>query len=168
MGVSISRLVKWDLNAPKSVFGDYRYIRIKEHPSANSLGYVAEHKVVAENEIGRLLEEDEVVHHINGDKLDNSPDNLAVMKRPEHGILHGIICKKMRVVLLCPHCGKAFVRRKGHTHLTKKNKLNATFCSKQCSLDFAADMRVHGMTDEQKHRIATNVVGFIEYGLASK
>ena len=66
----------------------YRMLLKPQHPNADSKGYVREHRLVAEAKIGRLLTEDEVVHHINGDKLDNSPENLEVMTKAEHTSLH--------------------------------------------------------------------------------
>lgn len=46
------------------------------------------HRVVAEMMLGRELTADEVVHHKNGDKTDNRPENIEVMTRAEHASLH--------------------------------------------------------------------------------
>lgn len=48
---------------------------------------VFEHRFLKEQELGRKLSNNEVVHHINHDKLDNRLENLMVMTRREH-ILH--------------------------------------------------------------------------------
>jgi len=47
------------------------------------------HRVVAEQGLGRKLKRNEVVHHLDGNKLNNDPDNLIVMTRQEHSRLHG-------------------------------------------------------------------------------
>lgn len=46
------------------------------------------HVVVMEERLGRRLKPDEHVHHINGDRTDNSPDNLALVTRSGHARLH--------------------------------------------------------------------------------
>lgn len=48
----------------------------------------AEHQIVAEYMIGRPLEKNEVVHHINYIRDDNNPCNLKVMKKDEHDMFY--------------------------------------------------------------------------------
>lgn len=46
------------------------------------------HQVIAEIWMGRPLAEQECVHHIDGNKFNNDPDNLAIMTRSGHARLH--------------------------------------------------------------------------------
>lgn len=54
----------------------------------NKKGNVKQHRRIMEEHIGRRLEPDEVVHHINGIKTDNRIENLQLMTRTEHSSLH--------------------------------------------------------------------------------
>lgn len=58
------------------------------HYRANQDGYVLEHIALAEQKLNRRLLPDEVVHHINGIKNDNSLDNLVVLTKEEHRNIH--------------------------------------------------------------------------------
>lgn len=43
-----------------------------------------EHRVVAEEMLGRPLKRNEIVHHVDGDRHNNAPENLKVMTQSEH------------------------------------------------------------------------------------
>lgn len=108
------------------VNGYYRYY-IPNHHLAGKSGCVYEHMLVAETMLGRELKDSEVVHHIDGNRANNSPDNLMVFKtKADHTAYHGG-CKvvkdgdvytairnnyttykdgKKHFVNTCPICGK--------------------------------------------------------------
>lgn len=69
--------------------GGYVVVYVPEHPRANAGGYVPKHTLVMERLLGRYLEDNEVVHHINHIRDDNRPENLTVMDREAHSRMHG-------------------------------------------------------------------------------
>lgn len=67
------------------------YKRVKaplDHPYKDKKGYIMEHRLIVEQHIGRYLTKDEEVHHLNGDKLDNRIENLAILSKKEHRRIH--------------------------------------------------------------------------------
>lgn len=67
------------------------YVGIKVPPGHHlrqAHGYAFEHQLVAEQMIGRRLRDDEVVHHKNGVRNDNRPENLEVKTKGEHAREH--------------------------------------------------------------------------------
>ena len=59
-----------------------------DHPKANKAGAIPQHRLVMECVLGRLLETHEVVHHKDGVRHNNSPDNLQLVTRVQHGLEH--------------------------------------------------------------------------------
>lgn len=56
----------------------YVLVKMNDHPDANHIGYVREHRLVMQEKIGRPLLPGEVVHHRDEDPSNNSPDNLRL------------------------------------------------------------------------------------------
>ncbi len=50
--------------------------------------YVPAQKLVLEKKLGRKLKPDEISHHKDHNKKNNSPSNLEVMKRGDHNKEH--------------------------------------------------------------------------------
>jgi hypothetical protein len=75
----------------------FGYIRIysPNHPQKDTHSTVYEHRLVAEKKIGRLLEKTEIVHHLNGVKDDNRPENLAVIENNSKHVSMGISYKSI-------------------------------------------------------------------------
>ena len=56
----------------------YVLLHMPTHPNCNIHGQIREHRVVMEKKIGRYLTAQEVVHHKDKNKQNNSPDNLEL------------------------------------------------------------------------------------------
>ena len=92
----------WDGATKKLTSYGYIMTRMAEHPFADHLGWVFEHRVVAEKHL--LTEENSIeingkrylkngfcVHHKNFDRTDNRPENLVIMTQAEHRNFHNAL-----------------------------------------------------------------------------
>ena len=56
----------------------YWYCYAPDHPNRTKQNRMAEHRLVMETKLGRLLDPKEVVHHLDGNPRNNHPANLEV------------------------------------------------------------------------------------------
>ena len=86
----------------------YRLIWVEKHPNHRKYShYMLEHRLVMEKSIGRYLSRIEVVHHKNGNKLDNRLENLELFATNADHLRHELTGR-------CPEWtedGKASLRR---------------------------------------------------------
>jgi len=90
--------------------GKRGYIRIysPNHPKACNK-WVYEHVLVMEKILGRYLTDGEMVHHINGNKGDNGPENLMLFASKREHVKHHTELRKRAALIdkgqkFCPVC----------------------------------------------------------------
>lgn len=102
----------------------YKYFIDKDHPLADIKGKVYHHRHVASIKEGRWLLSTEHVHHLNKIKSDNREDNLQVITRQDHAILHAVEeGKRIKTEKNCKECGKKILT------------IEAKFCSVTCAIN---------------------------------
>lgn len=117
----------------------YKWVKApKNHPFATKNGLIQEHRLVAEQLVNRHLFENEVVHHIDGNTLNNNVANLMIFATArEHNAFHlnaptwssdGIVWHSSALIHTskCQRCGKIYTI-KSHVDLNKSK-----YCSINC------------------------------------
>lgn len=79
------RIAAWDRTAKRTELGGWKS---NPYQRVTGVGMVKEHRVIAEQTLGRKLKPNEVVHHINMDKTDNRRCNLLICTKDYHRLLH--------------------------------------------------------------------------------
>lgn len=109
--------------------GEYDYAVVPNHPKATKNNYVLLHRIILENYLDRLLEDDEIPHHIDEDKKNNNIENLELCLINVHAKYHMENRGRVFCLINCAWCGEIFEREKRQLF---KNKNGIYYCCKSC------------------------------------
>lgn len=113
--------------------GRTRLIYVDENGRHRSKSYP---RILMEEKLGRPLDPSEDVHHIDGDKTNNSIDNLALVAHGEHQRLHNPP-KYVDKIAICDVCGKEFIwtakRQCNYQRDLNRHKRRGVTCCRHCS-----------------------------------
>lgn len=108
-----------------------------------------EHRVIAEQKIGRPLRNGEVVHHLDGNKRNNSPDNLQVLpSRAEHSRIHAKDIPRAKVT----HCKYGHEFTPDNIGLTPKGSRRCIICRRAYDNEWKKARRREQATLGTNHR----------------
>ncbi len=82
----------------RRILNGYILLKRNGHPNADGCGYIAEHRLLMSEYIGRPLTDSEIVYHKNKIRTDNRIENLELLTDETH---YGHV--------ICPHCEKEFL-----------------------------------------------------------
>lgn len=122
------------------------YISNKEEHKSKVLSYP---KYLMEKHFDRYLDENETVHHKDGNFLNNDINNLEVIDRTVHATNDAIRNKDIEVV--CPYCNKIFIIPGSKLHYRNRKDRNhyGYFCSRSCSTKYIAALKRGEVSGEQ-------------------
>lgn len=114
----------------------------KNHPLAyKSNNTVYLHRHMASIKLGRWIEKHEHVHHIDGNKRNNSLENLMILSHSDHGKLHGLEYRKEKI---CSICQSPFY---------PTNACSTVFCSETCKKEYKRQTKINWPEPEEMQKL---------------
>ena len=106
--------------------------------------FISYPKYLMEVHLGRYLEENETVHHIDGNPLNNDLNNLQVIDRKEH--VTNDVLRNKDITVTCQYCGKEFTIPGSKIHERNRGggnrKQSGYFCSRECSGKYGKEIQM--------------------------
>ena len=72
----------------RRILKGYVHLLMPDHPFCRKDGYIAEHRYIMEQKIGRYLLPEEVVNHIDRNRINNNPNNLELFANNREHMRH--------------------------------------------------------------------------------
>lgn len=104
-------------------------------------GYAFRAHIVWWLQTGDVVPDDEDLHHIDGDRLNDLPENLIVLTRSEHHSIDRASCSSK----VCKHCGESFWIKNGRLN---SGRTRGSYCNQEC---------YHAHARSQKHKQAISL-----------
>lgn len=107
---------------PNPALTSFGYLRLTDPNGSKYRGHA--HRFVMQKIIGRKLSSKEHVHHKDGNRLNNSLDNLEIMDASQHARLHGAVRRAA-----ITHCPSGHEYTEENTYIDpKRNKRKCRTC----------------------------------------
>ena len=130
----------------KKIYGPYlgkdnRY-RISIKFNDNSKKTMSYPKYLMEQHLGRYLDVNEQIDHIDGNPLNNDISNLQILKLGEHQKLD--VLRNKDITVNCKYCGKEFTINGSNLYNRNRTDRHSSgyFCSKTCSGKYGKDIQL--------------------------
>lgn len=105
------------------------FVLMPSHPRANPNGWVLRNIVAYEHYHSDVVTSESCIHHKNGNKTDDSKENLEKIEFKKHSIEHNE-WKKNGKIYKCSKCGKEFYRAKWRVKAS--GGYQPKYCSQKC------------------------------------
>jgi hypothetical protein len=130
--------------------GRLRLVGVDANKVRHTISYP---KYLMELHLGRYLEKEEQVDHIDGNPLNNDLSNLQILSLGKHQYIDAL--RNEDIVVNCKFCGKPFVIKGNtvHNRNRKDRHQSGYFCSKQCSGKYGKIIQMGKLTHTKENRI---------------